>query len=91
MIKVKVVQEWGAVTVFASASLIAPDLQLNGQADLSSSFQQTQQFSSSHTCCLLHSDSRGSKTFYNCKQIIRLWLKSTLAVLGFKIKSGSPV
>lgn len=30
------------------------------------------------------------KTFYNCKQIIRVWLESILAVLGLEIKSGSP-
>lgn len=78
--------EWGCVTGSVSASLLG-QLQQNGQANLSSPFQQTQHFSSSHTYCLPHSDSQGSKTFYNCKQIIRVWLKSILAVLGLEIKA----
>ena len=76
------------VIEYASASLLSPGLQLQRSSwPFPVPPMQSQPFSSSCTDC---TDSLGSKTFYDCKQIICVWLDSTLAALGLEIKSGSP-
>lgn len=79
----------GAVT--ESASLLGAGLLQSGQADLSIFLPANKTFFPLLTLTACHAlTHKVVKTFYNCKQIIRVWLKSTLACTWTGNKKRKP-